>query len=120
MTLKSILGQNIVTVRKEKNITQQNLATMAGISVSHLRSIEHGKGNTTVDIIERVSSCLKIQPYSLLRTAPIPAKKYKRCYRMYTIFYDSYKLEDQSYIGYGILCDGLVIADITTDRPKLG
>ena len=74
MELKQILGANIVIKRKQKSITQQMLASMSDISISHLRNIEHGVGNTTVDVLERISRSLGIKPSHLL----IPDRGYKK------------------------------------------
>lgn len=60
MELKNVLGQNIVRFRNEKHITQQILATRASVSISHLRNIEHGVTNTTVDVIDRISKELHV------------------------------------------------------------
>lgn len=65
MELKAIVGKNIVKYRKDKNLTQQDLAYRADISVSHLRNIERGQVNTTLDIVERVSRSLDIPPVDL-------------------------------------------------------
>lgn len=66
MELKEIIGSNIVKFRTRHNMTQQTLAENAEISVSHLRNIEHGRINTTVDTIERLSNCLEVSPRTLV------------------------------------------------------
>lgn len=67
MNLKIILGQNIVAYRKKCGMTQQVLAHLADISISHLRNIEHGSGNTTVDMLERIARSLEVHPSDLLK-----------------------------------------------------
>lgn len=66
MDLKAIVGRNILKYRKEKTFTQQHLAYHADISVSHLRNIERGQVNTTLDILDRVSKTLGINVVDLL------------------------------------------------------
>ncbi|MGI5897521.1 MAG: helix-turn-helix domain-containing protein [Oscillospiraceae bacterium] len=61
MDLKNVLGQNIVKYRSQNRITQQTLAVRADVSISHLRNIEHGETNTTVDVIERISRELHVE-----------------------------------------------------------
>ena len=65
MDLKTTVGNNIVKYRKDRHITQQALASKSEISISHLRNIEHGTGNTTLDILERLSDALEIMPADL-------------------------------------------------------
>lgn len=65
MDLKDIVGKNIVKYRKEQHLTQQDLAYRADISVSHLRNIERGQVNTTLDVVDRVSKSLEIPPLDL-------------------------------------------------------
>lgn len=67
MELKRILGKNIVERRIQADITQQQLAANAEISVSHLRNIEHGRGNATIDMIERISRSLNVLPEDLFK-----------------------------------------------------
>lgn len=47
MKLREILGNNIVRYRNQANMTQMQLASVAEISLSQLRHVEHGTGNTT-------------------------------------------------------------------------
>ncbi|MDO4510290.1 MAG: helix-turn-helix domain-containing protein [Bacteroidales bacterium] len=47
--------------RKSVGITQEDLADMAGISLSYLKMIEQRKANPTIQIIEQVLDCLGMQ-----------------------------------------------------------
>jgi transcriptional regulator with XRE-family HTH domain len=67
MELKKVLGKNVVKHRILAEITQQELAADAQISVSHLRNIEHGRSNATIDMIERISKSLNVLPEELFR-----------------------------------------------------
>lgn len=70
MELKDTIGNNIVKRRRQQHMTQQSLASKSGISVSYLRSIEHGTANATVDVLDQISASLNIEPSSLLQTNP--------------------------------------------------
>lgn len=61
MTKAEIIGQNVQNFRKELGCSQEKLANEASMSASHLRSIEHGKGNPTIDTIERLADCLAVE-----------------------------------------------------------
>ena len=45
------VGERIVELRKAKGITTNKLANLAGVSQSHLREIELGKRNPTVETL---------------------------------------------------------------------
>ena len=66
MNLKSLLGIRIVQYRKMRSMTQQELAYKADISISHLRNIEHGTSNTTIDVVDRLAETLSVSPWYLL------------------------------------------------------
>ncbi len=67
MKLRKVLGGNIVRYRNQENMTQMQLASAAEISLSQLRHVEHGTGNTTVDVIERISLALNVPASDLLK-----------------------------------------------------
>ena len=58
MLILEKIGKNIVLLRKEKKITQEQLALNADMSVSYLRAIEHGAANPTMDALARIADAL--------------------------------------------------------------
>lgn len=58
MSIQVEIGKQIVSVRMENGITQEDLAYGTGMSVSHLRRIEHGNGNPTVSTLSRLADTL--------------------------------------------------------------
>ena len=52
------LGRQIQLLRNSRRMTQETLASAAGISPSYLRQIEKGKANPSVDIIQRIAVTL--------------------------------------------------------------
>ena len=58
--------ENIVPLRKERGITQKQLAHLAGISAAWMRDIEHGCANMTIDKLLRISKAFDL---SLLKLA---------------------------------------------------
>jgi len=58
MSIFQQIGQNIISLRKQKKITQEALALEAKMSPSYLRSIEHGKANPSLDTLNRIAEAL--------------------------------------------------------------
>lgn len=56
MSIQAKIGRTIVAIRTANGITQEELAYGVGMSVSHLRRIEHGKGNPTLDTLIRLAN----------------------------------------------------------------
>lgn len=66
------IGETIVYLRKQKGITQEQLALECGISISYLRRIEHGDANPTVYELLKIATVLEVRlrnPFDV----PVPA-----------------------------------------------
>ncbi len=57
---REVLGKTIQKLRKERKMTQEDLADSAHINVSYLAKIENGYVNTTVRYLIKVSRGLKV------------------------------------------------------------
>lgn len=68
-TLCKIPGHNFETLRKQKRLSQESIANEIGISVSHYRDIEHGKGNPTIHTIQKISEQLGAPPEKLFENS---------------------------------------------------
>jgi transcriptional regulator with XRE-family HTH domain len=55
MNTNDILEQNLKKLRKEKKYTQEALAGEAGVALSNYREMEHGKGNPTLETLDKVA-----------------------------------------------------------------
>ena len=64
--LTEILGRNIREVRRELGISQQKLAELAGLSVSHVSDIELGRKWVSAESLVRIADTLMIPPWVLL------------------------------------------------------
>ncbi|MEI7752287.1 MAG: helix-turn-helix transcriptional regulator [Candidatus Omnitrophota bacterium] len=64
--LKSI-GRNIRSYRKKVNISQEELAYLAGIDRSYLGSVERGERNVSAINIKKIAEALKLKAGCLLR-----------------------------------------------------
>lgn len=60
------IGQRIKRIRKEKNLTQENLAEMLDISTEHLSRIETGSYRPSLTLIEKLSEILATDEQTLM------------------------------------------------------
>lgn len=60
------IGRNIVVLRKARHLTQEQLALRAGMSVSFLRSIEHGQANPSLKSLERLAEILDVDVWAFM------------------------------------------------------
>jgi transcriptional regulator with XRE-family HTH domain len=58
--LKTLVGKRIQAFRRHLDLTQEQLAEKAGMSIKHLGEIERGRGNPTLTSLENLADALKI------------------------------------------------------------
>ncbi|MCQ2348868.1 MAG: helix-turn-helix domain-containing protein [Paludibacteraceae bacterium] len=66
MNLQERIGQAIVQLRKQKNLSQEQLALQADSDRRYMSDIENGKRNVSIDILERISKVLEKKVSELL------------------------------------------------------
>jgi transcriptional regulator with XRE-family HTH domain len=57
---REVLGNTIQKIRKERKMTQEDLAEKASINVSYLAKIENGYVNTTVRYLIKLARGLRV------------------------------------------------------------
>jgi transcriptional regulator with XRE-family HTH domain len=57
---RRILGENIRTLRKRANFSQEKLAERADLHWTFVSDIERGKENISVDALARIAKALKV------------------------------------------------------------
>lgn len=67
MCIKKRFGAAIIQLRKERGLSQERFAIEAGIDRRYMSDIENGRRNVSLDIIERISSNLKLPLSELFR-----------------------------------------------------
>lgn len=60
-------GARVRLLRKEKGLSQEGLANLAGIDRSYMGQIERGEINLTLTKIYQISEALKLPAYFLLQ-----------------------------------------------------
>lgn len=61
MTTKELFGRRIQEIRKQKKLSQEQVAERAGISSNYVSRIECGKENPTLDMLIRLEDALQIE-----------------------------------------------------------
>jgi len=64
----STLAENVKYYRSHLDLTQEELATRAGINRSYLAGIEAGRRNISAKTIERLAKALEVSPADLLKS----------------------------------------------------
>lgn len=53
------IGQRIAEIRRNKELTQEELANASGIDRTNIAKIEHGKYNVSIDILSKITDALE-------------------------------------------------------------
>ncbi|MBD7954292.1 helix-turn-helix transcriptional regulator [Stenotrophomonas sp. Sa5BUN4] len=64
--LVSLFAANVRRLRKERGLSQEELAEAAGVHRTYVGMIERGEKNVTIYNIERIAVALGVRPGSLL------------------------------------------------------
>lgn len=59
-TTKELLGARIKELRKNKNLSQEELAEQVGVEPQHMSRIESGRSYPSIDRLEKISTALKV------------------------------------------------------------
>lgn len=59
-------GERIKKARKEKNMSQKELAEKIGVSASMIGQYENGLRNPKIETVQRIASVLDVNPYLLI------------------------------------------------------
>jgi transcriptional regulator with XRE-family HTH domain len=67
MDIRKKFGEKVRLLRKEKNLSQEELAHLASIDRTYVSDIEKGERNVSIIIIEKIAKSLDIETYELLK-----------------------------------------------------
>jgi transcriptional regulator with XRE-family HTH domain len=70
MKLRAIVARNLRVLRKQKGLSQEELAHQAGINRNYVGQIEREEKSPTVDMIEKLATALDIEPIKMLSKTP--------------------------------------------------
>jgi transcriptional regulator with XRE-family HTH domain len=67
MMLRQIFAVNLRRIRTERDLTQEDLAGLAGIDRTYVSALERQVYSASLDTIEKLAEVLKIKPEELLK-----------------------------------------------------
>ena len=67
MDMRKLVGRNAARIRKEKGLTQEQLAEKSGLSQQYLSGLERGRRNPTIVTIYELASALGVSHIDLMR-----------------------------------------------------
>ncbi len=78
--IAAFLGRRIRTLRKSRNLTQEQLGGKAGINYKHLGAIERGDENPSLSVLDKIADGLGVEILELFRfqheeTDPVKLRK---------------------------------------------
>jgi transcriptional regulator with XRE-family HTH domain len=66
LKLRQILAQNLLTYRKQKQLSQEDLAQVCGLHRTYIGSVERCERNVTLSTLETLSAALDVSVPDLL------------------------------------------------------
>jgi len=69
MHWETLVGANIRRLRKERNLTQEQLALSASVDLRYFGGIERGEHSPTIGVVGRIAATLGVHPSLLFNEA---------------------------------------------------
>ncbi len=69
MQLEEAFGENLRSLRLQRNLTQADLALRSGLTARYLRNLERGLSSPTLSVIVKLALCLEVEPHDLVKQA---------------------------------------------------
>ena len=66
MDLKHVLATNLRRFRHERDLTQEEIADLTGLSSRYIGSIERARVSASVTVLGKLAEALKIEPCLLI------------------------------------------------------
>ncbi len=67
MTLRGVLARNLRRLRSVGRLSQEEVASQAGLNRNYVGMIEREEHAATVDVIEQLAAVFAVEPAELLR-----------------------------------------------------
>jgi transcriptional regulator with XRE-family HTH domain len=67
MKLRRVVARNLRRFRRERGLSQEELAARAGLNRNYVGMVERAENAPTVDVVEHLARALNIEAIELLR-----------------------------------------------------
>ena len=67
MDIQQLVGQNVRRFRKERGLSQEDLAFESGIHRTYISGVERGVRNPTIVILEEIAAALDVPTWELVK-----------------------------------------------------
>ena len=67
MDMRKLVGRNVGRIRREKGLTQEQLAEVSGFSQQYISGLEQGRRNPTVVTLYELATALGVGHLDLVR-----------------------------------------------------
>ncbi|MBB6470293.1 transcriptional regulator with XRE-family HTH domain [Aminobacter lissarensis] len=71
MNLRQRLGLNVRRLRKERELSQERLSLLSGLSRAYVSSVETGRRNATLDTLEILARTLGVEGWELIASPTV-------------------------------------------------
>ena len=61
MDIRISVGNKIKELRKERNLSQEDLALLSGLDRTYINSVENGRRNISIISLEKIANGLKVK-----------------------------------------------------------
>jgi transcriptional regulator with XRE-family HTH domain len=61
MDIKEKFGQRVKSLRKEKGMSQEELAEKSGLNRPYISAIEQGKRNVSLEVMEKLAEAMGVE-----------------------------------------------------------
>jgi transcriptional regulator with XRE-family HTH domain len=79
MDMRGLVGRNLLKIRLEKGLSQEELAARAGFNQHYISEMEAGKRNPTITSLYEIAEGLGVEPVELVKfTEGAKPKRRKR------------------------------------------
>jgi len=68
MDLKHVLATNLRRLRHERDLTQEEIADLTGLSSRYIGSIERARVSASVTVLGKLAEALKVEPCLLIKS----------------------------------------------------
>ncbi|MBW4974064.1 helix-turn-helix domain-containing protein [Roseovarius mucosus] len=67
MNIREIFARNLRAVRRDKGLSQEELAHRAELDRTYISALERNVYNPTIDVVGRLAEALDVEPATLLQ-----------------------------------------------------